>query len=480
MPVLIMHGWSDNYESFIPLKSWFAANGYRAEEVFLGNYESMEDHVTFDDLAVGLQVQLDALVAQKRLPPLTPFSLDVVVHSTGGPVFRHWLDYHLSEICGGDAARNPIRTVIMLAPANFGSRLAAQGKSALAMLFKGGVAHGFQTGGRILEGLELGSPALWSMAHRDLFGSKSVYPIDPNRGPFVFVFSGTSTYGHLKGLVAKGANEDGSDGTVRAAAASLNSILLRANFLDPTDPRTEVVMQPNEPFAFRLVPDVDHTTLVPRDDAARHPLAALITQCLGVRNLDGYRVLAREFEAANDAFYAQERAKPGGGIGAYQQFLFRVRDRLGNDVSDYRVEFHVIDDAVTHSGWSDKGSLTNLQRFQEQTTVLQESVIADVQPHSVNASYRTFFLNVDRLEALQADLRKTAPNAYIAMNLNATGPTPDLTYNTDPLRYLRVEVPIPNGRPGERVSFFKRNTSTLVDIRISRIPTNRIFDFPSA
>ena len=135
MPVLIIHGWSDNYESFRPLKSWFSATGYRAEEVFLGNYESMEDHVTFDDLAVGLQVQLDALIADKRLPPLTPFSLDVVVHSTGGPVFRHWLDYHLNEICLGDAARNPVRTVIMLAPANFGSRLAAQGKSALAMLF---------------------------------------------------------------------------------------------------------------------------------------------------------------------------------------------------------------------------------------------------------------------------------------------------------------------------------------------------------
>ena len=122
--------------------------------------------------------------------------------------------------------------------------------------------------------------------------------------------------------------------------------------------------------------------------------------------------------------------------------------------------------------------LANLQKYQKYTTTLQEDVIADVQPHSVNASYRAFFVNIDRFEALQADLRRNAPHAYIAMNLNATGPTPELTYNTDPLRYLPVEAPIENGRPGENVSFFKRNTSTLVDIRISRIPTNRIFDFP--
>jgi len=44
-PVLILHGWSDNYQSFEPLKAWFRANGYTAESVFLADYESMEDHL---------------------------------------------------------------------------------------------------------------------------------------------------------------------------------------------------------------------------------------------------------------------------------------------------------------------------------------------------------------------------------------------------------------------------------------------------
>ena len=478
-PIVILHGWSDNYESFVPLKTWFNRNGYAAEQVLLGNYESMEDHVSFDDLAVGLQRRLAALVADGRLPKLTPHCLDVIVHSTGGPVFRHWLSHHLDAVCHGDRAQNPVRSIVMLAPANFGSRLAAQGKSTLAMLFKGGVAHGFQTGRRILEGLELGSPVLWHVAERDLFANNAVYSTDPAGGPFVFILSGTATYGHLKGFVARGANEDGSDGTIRAAAAALDSIKLDVDLTDPMLPQVAVRMQKNEPFAFRLVPGRNHTTVVPHDapDGA-HPTLDLIRRCLAVKDLAGYRALRGEFDRDNDAFYAAQRdAADGHRVHGYQQFLVRVRDDLDNDVTDYRLNFHVVDPTVAHGAWNDPEVLSGLQRYQEYTTALQERVIVDVQPHSANQCYRTFFVNLDQLEALQSDLRQKAPAAYIAMNLDAVGPTSDLGYNTDPLKYLPVEVPIPSDT-GQQVTFFRRNTSTLVDIRISSVPSDNIFKFP--
>jgi lipase (class 2) len=477
-PVVVLHGWSDNFKSFEPLRARFAASGYTAEQVFLGNYESMEDHVTFDDLAVGLQVRLESLVADGRLPALAPFSLDVVVHSTGGPVFRRWLEYYIEEIGHGQSTSNPVRSVVMLAPANFGSRLAAQGKSALAMLFKGGVSHGFQTGRRVLEGLELGSPVLWDIAERDLFCPSCVYPMDPAHGPFVFILSGTATYGELKGFVAKGANENGSDGTVRAAAASLDSIKLNADFVDPTHPAVTVTMQKNEPFAFRLVPDKNHSTIIPREPPdVPHPTFDFIRRCFAVGNLEEYRALRAAFDADTDAFYtAQAERAPDDRVDPFQQLVFRVRDEVGNDVTDYRVAFHVVDHMVSHSVWDDPAVLAGLQRYQRYTAVLQNDVVVDVQPHTVNPSYRTFFVNLARLEALQADLRREAPGAYVAMNLDAVGPTPDLTYNTDALKYLPVEVPISVGP--NRVTFFKRNTSTLVDITINRVPTNRIFDFP--
>src|SRR6266704_1609741 len=184
--VLIVHGWSDTYESFEPLKDLLVAAGYQTTQVFLGTYASMRDDVTFDDLATGLQRRFVELGAKGTLT-LEPFSLDIIVHSTGGPVVRPWLNHYLSDICRGDLARCPVRSLIMLAPANFGSRLAAQGKSALAKLFKGGMENGFQTGKQILGGLELGSPELWAMAERDLFSDVRIYPTDPARGPFVFI-----------------------------------------------------------------------------------------------------------------------------------------------------------------------------------------------------------------------------------------------------------------------------------------------------
>jgi hypothetical protein len=134
--------------------------------VFLGNYASMRDDVTFDDMSYGLQMRSYDLVKGKKIKgnednsgrfSLNPFSLDVIVHSTGGPVVRNWLSLCLRDVCGGVFEKSPIRHFIMIALANFGSRLAAQGKSTLAKLFKGG----FETGRKILEGLELGSPFLW-------------------------------------------------------------------------------------------------------------------------------------------------------------------------------------------------------------------------------------------------------------------------------------------------------------------------------
>jgi hypothetical protein len=367
----------------------------------------------------------------------------------------------------------------MLAPANFGSRLAAQGKSALAMLFKGGVTHGFQTGRHILEGLELGSPVLWQIAEQDLFADVAMYPTDPAQGPFVYILSGTATYGELKGFVAKGANEDGSDGTVRASAAALNSIKLDVDFSDPAQPQVNVNLQRNEPFAFRLVPDRNHSTVVPHDaNDGTHPTIDLVQRCLAVTDLDGYRALREQFERDNEAFYAGERAKADGErVHGYQQFLVRVRDDLDNDVTDYRLNFHVVDPSVTHGAWKDPAVLAALQRYQQYTTILQDEVLVDVQPHTVNQCYRTFFVNVDRLEALLADLRQNTPGAYVAMNLDAVGPTSDLGYDTDAIKYLPVEVPIPSG-PGQHVTFFRRNTSTLVDIRISAVPSERIFEFP--
>ena len=65
--VLIVHGWSDSYQSFQPLKSLLVAAGYETTQVFLGNYASMRDDVTFDDLATGLQQRFVEMIKDGEL-----------------------------------------------------------------------------------------------------------------------------------------------------------------------------------------------------------------------------------------------------------------------------------------------------------------------------------------------------------------------------------------------------------------------------
>ena len=491
-PVLILHGWSDNARSFVPLKRWLVAQGRRTEDVFLGNYESMEDHVTFDDLADGLQTRLDALKRQGKIT-LEPFSVDVIVHSTGGPVIRHWLTHYVRDMCDSDRAQCPIARLIMLAPANFGSRLAAQGKTALAKVFRGGVTHGFMTGRRILEGLELGSPVLWQMAENDLFCGNPIYPIGP-KGPWVFVFSGTDTYSHLKGFVAKGAAEDGSDGTIRAAAAALDSVRFKVDYRHPAALRGEaksatgstivtVERSTSAPVAFRLVEGVNHSRIVPQDDTA--PILPLVSACLKVDDASAYEKLRKEFAEANESFYERQATATLGSedrVHAYQQFIVRVRDDMGNDVDDYRLDFHVVDQTIARSAWDAKDSedavLAGLKKYQRLTQRLNTEILVDVVPHSVNRSYRTFFVNLDALEALHRELPE---GAFIGLNLDASGPTSDLSYDTDGLRYLPAEVKLA-ASDGTMLAFFARNTSTLVEFIVQRVPSERVFgvatDFP--
>lgn len=472
-PILLVHGWSASYQSFMPMQQWLTQQGYQAASVYFGQYDSMEDHVTFDDVAVGMQERIQQLVREGKIK-LDPFSLDAIVHSTGGPSIRHWLNYYLRVVCKGDFSKCPIKRLIMLAPANFGSRLAQQGESALAKIFMGGLSHGFETGKHILEGLELGSPILWKIASQDLFSNQKFYPSSPDNGPFVFVFSGTDTFGALKGLVAAGANEDGSDGTVRAGAASLNSILIRSEFLtDPMHSTTSVAFQPNDPFAFRLVQGRNHATIVSENGAIHPEVAALLQRCLAVTDGKSYSDLRTAFDAETQAVAAAVQKN----VHAHQQIAFRVQDQLSNSVTDYRLDFHVVDDTIRTNSWGAgaEQSLDQIKKYIDLTQYLQDNVICHVQTHSVDSSYRTFFVNINELNTLLDKMAQRSPDCYIGMNLDAQGRTRNLTYDTDKIRYINVSRPIgqANGKP---VNFFQANTTTLVEITLRSTPTDRVVD----
>ena len=127
--IVILHGWSDSSASFRAVAQFLAGaspiNG-PVLPLWLGDYISMDDDITFDDLADAMTSAWSA-----RGLPLTPRSVDLVVHSTGALVARHWMTRAFTP------TTNPIRRLVMLAPANFGSHLAHKGHSFVGRVWKG-------------------------------------------------------------------------------------------------------------------------------------------------------------------------------------------------------------------------------------------------------------------------------------------------------------------------------------------------------
>ena len=99
--MLIVHGYSDGSASFTGLRDFFIASGpYRAEDVFLVDYASMDDEATYEDFADKLDADYERLFGAARE------RIDVACHSTGALVVRAWLALRR----GRDAAP-PVRSV---------------------------------------------------------------------------------------------------------------------------------------------------------------------------------------------------------------------------------------------------------------------------------------------------------------------------------------------------------------------------------
>src|SRR5436190_15229168 len=130
--ILIIHGWSDCSGSFVDMKRALVARRVaEADDIFFVDYESRDDSLTLPEISRALQNRLLQLRLIGPSPQDCP-PLNIIVHSTGGLVVRHWLQTYYSE-----RAWCPVRRIVMLAPANFGSPLAHRGKSFLGSLVKG-------------------------------------------------------------------------------------------------------------------------------------------------------------------------------------------------------------------------------------------------------------------------------------------------------------------------------------------------------
>lgn len=433
-PIVLLHGYGGSAESLRRWREILLERGYKATEVHVGGYISLSNEITIKDLAEAfdraLRTQLDA-----------DQDFDAIVHSTGGLVIREWLTTYATR-------RERVKHIIGLAPAMFGSPLAHKGRSWLGAVFRGEREHGpdfMEAGTRILAGLEMGSSYTWQLAHRDLLTE------DPDYGegadtPYPFIFVGLKGYGGIRGVFS---NPDGSDGTVRWAAAGLNirKLVIDLRQEPGVDKPPTVTVAPwtnlNVPLVF--VRDCNHGTIA--SDPPRE-LIEMVTAALAVEDIDAYTAWTERHASA------RQRERALGDKHEWQQFVVHAVDERGDPVPDYYVELGTVED----------GEFTPLEDF-----------ALDVHSFTDDPSYRC--LHVD-LAKLRPDEQRTLQLRLIAQSgtdlvayygHNSETFTAAGEHEAQPGKW-DAKIDLTRWLRDEKVKFFYPFTTTLVEIQLNREP----------
>lgn len=360
-PLIIIHGWSDHSSSFKRLENLLKKNIREPLLVDLADYVSMDDDVTFDDIVTVMQ---RAWIHHQF--PKEPGSVDMLVHSTGGLIVRDWLSRFYTPQTA------PVKHLVMLAPANFGSQLAHRGRAFYARVIEGYKSKKlFNVGAKLLKGLELASPYTWQLAMRDRFGEHNFY------GPgkiLCTVLVGNTGYSGISAA----ANEVGSDGTVRMSCANLNASLLNVDFTkDPLKP-SYVLKSSQGQTAFGVLDSENHHTIVAKDDGPvnKQSLEKII-QALRVSDEEfpeWCETLKNETDAINQHYHANPD-KAG-----YQNTVIFVQDQFGQHINDYFVEFY---DGESKTEW-----------FEE---IFYRDVIYSAHGYSDDSSFKSLYLSCSNL-----------------------------------------------------------------------------------
>ncbi len=467
--VAILHGWNDRSQSFRKLEAFLGDNGFDVANIWLGDYVSKDDDVRIEDVAGRMHGVISERIATGDLQP----QFDLIVHSTGGLVAREWIVTHYP-----DGAGCPVKRLLMLAPANFGSKLATMGNSVGGRAFVG-FGNQFQTGREMLNALELASPFQRRLALRDL-----VDPDGATTGPYgrdkvwPFVLTGSRGYTRPPRSMV---NEPGADGTIRVPAANLNITGLTVDFsadaarpaVRPWSSRTGGMRIP-----FGVLPDRDHTSIkFPGDssgavDELSERAGRMMIEALRCDSAQAYVAIAERWaqaseEAAELADDTQRRrrlfrrhAPRAQDMHRYLQTVIRVRDDQGQSVDDYFLEFFSPDTRGDAS----------LLRF-------QSDILDDVHVNRLDASARCFY--IDRDDLLERFYGGRTRAHRLAMSITAANPGRNIRYFDKEADRSRGSLVVHCNDENERAALgsarLHRNMTHFIDVIIPRKAVDRVF-----
>ncbi|MEK6737376.1 MAG: hypothetical protein AABY74_01770, partial [Planctomycetota bacterium] len=300
------------------------------KHIYLGRYISFHDEVTMDDIARAFdKARLDAVGDQ-------PFSC--ITHSTGGPAIRTWMKLYYGA---GSLGKNPLRHLIMLAPANHGSALAQLGKGRLSRMVTW--FQGVEPGQKVLDWLELNSEGQWLLNESWL----SYNPASNNFFPFVITGQSIDAklYDHLNSYTG----EKGSDGVMRVCGTNMNYQFIRLRqsntIIDAKEGvcSLEIVKEtskiaPLTPIA--IIPGASHTGekmgimfSVTIANAFGKPVVKNILDCLQINDAARYAALYDSMEKlSKETQDNDDKTKD-----KYSMVFFRLHDDRGNTINDFDI-----------------------------------------------------------------------------------------------------------------------------------------------
>lgn len=473
---VIIHGWSDVGASFQKLKLFLQSELQSiVDDIYFYDYESREDNVTYNDVAYGLHTQLieQGLLNQDGS---SNFELNIIVHSTGGLVIRHWLT---SFYFKSQTLQCPIKRIVMLAPANFGSPLAKAGKSfigALATAKKDllDMADFFETGQQILDGLELGSSFQWQLAHKDLLSAVNFYSPDTIQ---TTVLVGIEDY---KDLMRSFVNKPGTDGTIVISGAPLDVVKFKLDFANAK--YSWLSDQSISQIAFGVFPKVNHSSIVDSAATSKSLVANAILTAFQTKTSADFEKLKLELAETTAQTYKKYPKIP-----KYEQFLVHAVDDFGLGLSDFTLEFFVAKKKDSDQSGADNKHIASID-FTDLTKAEQnyskramQILCCEFETFTKDRSFRRFLVDVQELRKLLVQAQKSfeAP-AVLYMKVWVPPVDKGITYNIKDLKALKIMDSDEAGKPipefsisdhdkNSAPSLWYENTTTLIELQINRV-----------
>ena len=463
------------------LPSWLRTQYGQDRQVFeldVSRYISLEDGIGIDDISRAFDNALNTDFRHLRNA-----TFHVVIHSTGALVIRNWIRKFAGR-------RQPIRNVVYLAGANFGSGWAHLGKGQLARWGRQ-FWSGSEAGVKVLNALELGSSDTLDMQIGFISDGNGMVT---THGVREFVIIGSQPKTGLMSIPVRFAREDGSDGVIRVSSANLNFVYVRYVTNGRGDKVTAHQVRSDLKPA-RLPRDCDYYKVdwlsVPGEDRAVVPIAIpwgtahsgtdvgvvdgsqtrddiepILQLALETSNAAQWRSRVATFQATTDHAYEEASQRDFSGMWfrkgwsrkaqyeAHSQIIIRLLDQDGRPVPDYDVNFRRT---------SAEGSTTDIGGLMQHK-----------HRNLLNPNIITFYLRTGKWDRDNKTFKDPEGNYLNRLSeiddvvLEITGEERE----TDDIQYLPFRKYLDKET---LMRFVKPHATTVIDIEMRRIPSENVF-----